>query len=169
MLDKAQLQNEALHYRRVADELKQRYDALDDETLRDTLEGISNLPEMLEAIIRSSLEDDLMAVGLKARLDQMQLRMERYKARYERKREIAAWVMQTSGLTKLEVPDFSLYLRDGALRLAIVEEGAIPQSYLVPQPAKIDRVKLMEELRRGQAVPGAALAAGQPYIAVRLK
>lgn len=169
MLDKTQLQSEALRYRRVADELKQRYETLDDETLRDTLEGISNLPEMLEAIIRSSLEDDVMAVGLKARLDQMQVRLERYKARYERKREIAAWVMQTSGLAKLEVPDFSLYLRDGALRLAIVEEGAIPASYLVPQPAKIDRTKLMEELRRGNEVPGATLAAGRPFVAVRLK
>jgi hypothetical protein len=169
MFDKMRLHNEAITYRQIADELKKNYERLDDETLRDTLEGISNLPEMLEAIIRSSLDDEIMMVGLKPRLEQMQERLARYKARYERKREIAGWVMQVSGLSKLESPDFSLYLRDGVLRLAIIEEGAIPANFLIPQPAKIDRAMLLEELRRGQEVPGASLAPGQPFIAVRLK
>ena len=39
------LHSELTHYLILANALKERYGELDDETLKDTLEGISDLPE----------------------------------------------------------------------------------------------------------------------------
>ena len=50
---------------------------IDDETLADTLEGLSELPELLTAIIRSCLLDEAFAVGLKGRLTEMKERLDR--------------------------------------------------------------------------------------------
>src|SRR5689334_21612110 len=96
---------QAAHYRLMADELKARYHAIDDETLHDTLEGLSELPQMIEALVRSSLEDEMLLVGLKARLDAMQERHGRIKSRHDKKRELTAWAMANTGITTLEVPD----------------------------------------------------------------
>jgi len=52
----------------LAAQMKLSYAAIDDETLSDALEGLSNLPDIIESIIRSSLEDDIL--GLKSRLEE---------------------------------------------------------------------------------------------------
>ena len=50
---------------------------LDAETLADTLEGITDLREMLAELIRSALEDEALAEGLSTRLNDMKARFER--------------------------------------------------------------------------------------------
>src|SRR6476620_10695282 len=64
---------------------------LDAETLADTLEGISDLNEMLAEVIRSALEDEALAEGLSTRLKDMKARLERLKqSRREEARPRAA-------------------------------------------------------------------------------
>ena len=44
---------------------------IDDQTLADTVEGLSELPDMLAAIMRDALEAETLAVALKVRIGQM--------------------------------------------------------------------------------------------------
>ena len=54
MMDKEVLRNEGTaHHRLLADQLKESFGELDDETLKDTLQGISDLPDIIEEIVRS--------------------------------------------------------------------------------------------------------------------
>ena len=48
---------------------------VDDETIRDTLEGITDLHEMIAAMIRSALVDEALHAGLRSRLDEMKERL----------------------------------------------------------------------------------------------
>jgi hypothetical protein len=48
---------------------------LDDETLQDTLEGISDLRQMLAEVVRSALDDEALASGLSTRLSDMKARL----------------------------------------------------------------------------------------------
>src|SRR5947208_1689249 len=105
----------------LAEELKNRYTEIDDETLRDTLEGISDLPDLIKEVVRSSLEDEVMAAALKGRMAEMQERLDRLKARHERKREIACWAMGTAGIERLMAEDFSVSLRQGLPRLEVFD------------------------------------------------
>ena len=51
---------------------------LDDQTVADTLEGIADLHEMIAAVIRSALVDEVLQTGLRTRLEEMRSRLERF-------------------------------------------------------------------------------------------
>ena len=158
--------SEAAHYRMLQDQIKQDYAGLDDETLADTLEGLSDLPQIIEEIVRSGLDDEALIAGLKLRCDAMAARLSRLKERHQKKRQLAAWAMGAAGLPKLKACDFSVSLSEGALRLEVSDESFVPAIYFVPQPAKLDRAGITAALRRGEMVEGAQLVQGQPYISV---
>jgi hypothetical protein len=160
------LRQEAAQYHLLMDQLRSDYGALDDETLADTLEGLSELPAMIEEIVRSSLDDEAMIEGLKLRLEAMQARMARLRERHQKKRQLVAYALGAAGLGKLKAVDFTVSLSEGAFRLQIADEHEIPERFLVPQPPKINRTAVSEALKAGEAVTGASLVQGQPYITV---
>ena len=160
------IRSEAAQYRALSDRLKLDYGQLDDETLADTLEGLSDLPQMIEEIVRSSLDDEAMIAGLKLRADAMAARLSRLKERHHKKRQLAAFALGSAGMARLKANDFTVSLSEGALRLEISDESKIPQHYLVPQPAKPDRAGITHALKQGRLMEGACLVQGQPYITV---
>jgi malonyl CoA-acyl carrier protein transacylase len=163
------LRTEISHYLILADALKERYGELDDETLKDTLEGISELPEAVAVVIRSSLDDEAYIVGLKGRLEDLQARLSRLKERYEKKRALARWAMVEADLEKVVCEDLSVSLRKGGEKLEVIDEARVPEAFFVPQPAKLDRKSLTEALKRGEMVNGALLVMADPTITVRVR
>jgi Siphovirus Gp157 len=153
--------------------LKQRlltdYPDLDGETLADTLDGITNVHEMIAAVIRSALVDEALQSGLRSRIEDMKLRLGRLEERGAKKRQLALEAMIEVGLTKLEQPDFTASARASSPCLVVVTEQAIPEPYWVPQPPKLDRQKMLSEIRRGVEIPGAQLSNPQPVLMVRTK
>ena len=59
--------------------------------------------------------------------------------------------MSEVGLVKLEQPDFTASTRAGSPSLVVVSEQAIPETYWLPQPPKLDRQGLLGDLKRGTA------------------
>jgi hypothetical protein len=163
------MRTEAAHYRALAEQLKRDYSGIDDETLADTLLGLSELPEMIEALVRSSLDDHALMEALKLRLEEMNERLSRFRQRFEKKRALACWAMGSSGIDKVQAEDFSVGLRFGGPRLEVVEEAKVPEVFLVPQPPKVDRTKLSQALKAGEVIAGAILVPGEPHIAVRTR
>lgn len=153
----------------LAADLKARYADIDEETLTDTLEGLSDLPETIGAIIRSSLDDAALIEALKGRIGELELRLERFKDRYEKKRALARWAMVEAGLEKILAEDFSAGLRKPADRLEVFDEAAVPEIYLVPQPPKLDRRAITEALKGGLAVPGTELLTSEASLQVRVR
>ena len=79
----------------------------DDDTIRDTLEGITTLNELLAETLRSAIFDEALGSGLRSRLQDMKHRLARLEARAFRKRELILHVMSEAGLRKVEQPDFT--------------------------------------------------------------
>ena len=161
--------NELLRYRALRERLLEEFPVLDNETIQDTLEGITDLHEMIAAVIRSALVDEALHSGLRMRLDDMKERMSRLELRAGKKRELALHAMNEVGLTKLEQPDFTASTRAGSPALIVVSEQTIPEAYWLPQPPKLDRQGLLGGLKRGAAVPGAELSNPKPVLMVRTK
>jgi len=151
-------------------QLKQRilsnYPNADEETLSDTLEGITDLHEMIAAVIHSALVDEAL---LRTRLEEMRRRLDRLEQRGAKKRQLALEAMCEVGLKKLEQTDFTASARAGLAPLVIVAENLIPEPYWIPQPARLDRHSLLVDLKRGDLIPGAELGNPKPSLAVRTK
>jgi uncharacterized protein YutE (UPF0331/DUF86 family) len=62
-MDRAVVSVEATKYAQLRERLIAEHPSLDDETLFDTLEGITELHEMIAAVIRSALVDESSASG----------------------------------------------------------------------------------------------------------
>ncbi len=91
------VRSEVTNYLILSDQLKAQFAEIDDETLRDTLEGLSQLPDLIQEVVRSSLYDQVLLTALKARLEEMQERLERLKVRFEKKRALACSTMVSGG------------------------------------------------------------------------
>jgi hypothetical protein len=150
-------------------QLMVEFPEIDNETLRDTVEGLTNLPELLARILRSHLDDLALVAALRARILDMQERFARLEARADKKRALVASVMERADIKKLTEPDFTASLRQLPPGLVVVDERAIPEPFWRPQPPKLDRKGLLAALNAGQAIPGAALGNGSTTIAVRTR
>src|SRR5260370_34941549 len=147
--------------------LKGDYPEIDDETLRDTVEGLTNLTEILAAVVRSHLDDLALTTALRARISTMQERLSRLEDRIEKKRTLVESVMERADIRKLSQPDFTVSLLPTAAPLVVLNESEIPDPFWRPQPPKLDRRGLLAALTSGQSVPGATLGNGTVTIAVR--
>jgi hypothetical protein len=154
-------------YRDLREQLCEEFSDIDDDTLNDTLEGISNLPDLVAGVLRSALGDRDLADALKSRIHAMKNRHERLEARYERKREIAREAMEQADMKRLTQPDFTVTLQAAQPALVVTDENEIPETYWVVPPARLDRMNLKAVLKSGDAVPGATL--GNPRMTIVLR
>jgi hypothetical protein len=163
------LRIEASKHQLLRDRLLADYPTMDEETLLDTLEGITDLHEMITAIIRSALVDEALHSGLRFRIEDMRERFSRLEGRATKKRQLAVDAMTEVGLTKLEQPDFTASVRAGSPVLVVIEEETIPETYWLTQPPRLDRQAILGELKQGAEIPGAQLSNPKPVLMVRTK
>jgi hypothetical protein len=163
------IRSEIQRYTYIWERLLEQFPDVDDQTIRDTLEGETNLHEMIAAVIRSALVDEALSAGLRKRLVDMKERLTRLEDRGAKKRQFALEAMDEVGLSKLQQPDFTASTRPGSPSLLVTAEGEVPSPYWVPQPPKLDRQALLGELKRGADIPGVQLNNPKPVLVVRTK
>jgi hypothetical protein len=156
-------------YTHLRQKLIEAFPDADEDTIRDTLEGITTLHELIAETIRSALVDEALQSGLRLRLQDMKDRLSRLEARAGKKRELALEAMSEAGLRKLEQPDFTASTRAGLPSLVVLAEDQLPQTYWVPQPPRLDRQTLLGDLKQGNDIPGAQISNSKPVLSVRTK
>src|ERR1700694_1958745 len=115
----------AIHYRSIRDRIRAQDPQIDEQTLADTVEGLTDLHEILTAIIRSALSDEALVIGLKCRIADMQGRLDRLQDRASKRRQIAKDVMAELDLKKITAPDFTVSIRPGTPALMVINEAAV--------------------------------------------
>lgn len=153
----------------IRQRLVEKYPDLDDETLADTLEGITSLHGMIAEVVRSALDDQALSAGLKSRIDQMKERHERLQHRAVRKRALALEAMLEADIRKLTEPDFTVSTRSGTPGLCVQAEDRIPARFWIEQAPKLDRQALLTTLKAGQVIDGVTLSNPEPTLSVRTK
>ncbi len=163
------LSRELTHHQYLRERLAADFPDADEECLRDTLEGLSNLTDMLAEVLRSALEDQAFVAALRSRIGDMQARLSRIEERARKKRDLVCSVMERADLKKLTEPDLTVSLRPSRAPLVVTDEEAIPEGYWKPQAPKLDRQGLLAALSAGRDVPGALLGNPPMTISVRTK
>ncbi len=147
--------------------LSEQFPNADEQTLCDTVEGLTNLNEILEAVVRSRDEDLALTAALKSRIDEMNDRHGRLKGRADKKKEIVANAMDRAGIKKIEAAEFTVSCRRTSPALLVDDDTKVPEQFWKPQPAKLDRSGLIAALKAGEDIPGAVLGNGGITISVR--
>ncbi len=163
------LLQELSHHQYLRERLEAEFPDADEETLHDTLEGMTNLTEMRAEVLRSQMEDQAMGSALRGRISDMQERLSRFEDRARKKRELVTRVMEQADLRKLVEADLTVSLRPSRPPLMIIDDEAIPADFWRPQPAKLDRQGRISALGAGRDIPGAVLGNPPMTIAVRTK
>ena len=135
-------------YRAIRDRIRAHDPQIDEQTLADTVEGLTDVHEILAAIIRAALADEAMATGLKCRLSDMQGRLDRLQDRAAKRRQIAKDVMVELDLKKLTAPDFTASIRPGMPALVVLNEDAVPKTYWEPGEPRLRRQILAHRSQR---------------------
>ncbi len=149
------LQREVTHHQYLRERLAADFPDADEECLRDTLEGLTNLTDMLAEVLRSALEDQAFVAALRGRVGDMQARLTRIEERARKKRELVCSVMERADVRKLTESDLTVSLRPSRAPLVVTDETAIPEAYWKAQAPKLDRQGLLAALSAGRDVPGA--------------
>ena len=127
----------AIHYRNIRDRILAEDPRIDEQTLADTVEGLTDLHEIIAAIIRASLADEALATGLKGRIAEMQDRLDRLQDCAAKRRQIAKDVMVKLDLKKITAPDFTVSIRPGIPALLVLNEAAVPSIYWEPREPRL--------------------------------
>jgi len=159
----------AINYRSIRDRIREQDPQIDEQTLADTVEGLTDLDEILTAIIRAALTDEALATGLKGRIAEMEDRLARLQYRAAKRRQIAKDVMVELDLKKLTAPDFTASIRPGMPALLVIDEAAVPSIYWEPREPRLNRQGLVADLKQGAEITGVTLSNPEPVLSVRTK
>jgi Siphovirus Gp157 len=157
------------NYRSICDRIRAQDPQIDEQTLADTVEGLTDLHEIVQAVIRAALADEALARGLKCRISDMQGRLDRLEDRASKRRQIARDMMLELDLKKLNAPDFAASIREGTASLMVIDEDAVPSIYWQPSEPRLNRQELAYELKQGAEIAGVALSNPEPVLSVRTR
>ena len=159
----------AAGYRLIRDRIRAEDPQIDERTLADTVEGLTDLHEIVAAIVRSALTDEALATGLKGRIAEMQDRLDRLQDRASKRRHIAKDVMTELDIKKITAPDFSVSIRPGMPALLVLDESAVPSLFWQPSAPRLNRQGLLSELKNGADITGVTLSNPEPVLSVRTR
>ena len=144
--------------------------SIDEQTLADTVEGLTDLHEIVAAIVRAALADEALATGLKGRIAEMQDRLDRLQDCAAKRRRIAKDVMVELDIKKITAPDFTVSVRPGMPSLLVLDEAAVPSIYWQPRRSPGSTAKgLLSDLKEGADIKGVALSNPEPVLSVRTR
>ena len=153
----------------LRDRIRAEDPQIDEQTLADTVEGLTDLHEIVAAIVRAALADEALATGLKGRIAEMQDRLDRLQDCAAKRRQIAKDVMVELDLKKITAPDFTISIRPGMPALLVLDEAAVPSIYWQPSAPRLNRQGLLSELKEGADIQGVALSNPEPVLSVRTR
>ena len=130
-------------FRTVRDRIREQDPQIDEQTLADMVEGLTDLHEILTAVIRAALADQALATGLEGRIGEM--------------------------LQKALGARLYPSIRPGTPTLMVIDEAAVPSIYWEPREPRLNRQGLANDLKQGAEIAGVALSNPEPVLSVRTK
>lgn len=142
----------------------------EDEILRaDMIEGETDAYAFLSSCVRWIGEDDALCRGISEYIKTLIARRTRLERRIEAFRTLAFGVMQAADLSKAQLPEATLSIRNGPLTLVgDADPDTLPDRF-VRVEKRINRIAVKDAIQAGEAVDGFAMSNGEPSLSIRIK
>lgn len=128
---------------------------IDEYTVNDTIESMG-ADEKVENYCKIIKQFQADADMFKAECDRIAARKKTAENAIERMKTALLDFMQASKQEKIKAGTFSVSTAT-TKAVNIIDETQIPEQYLKPQPAKIDKAEISKALKNGEIVAGAEL------------
>ena len=159
---------EKLKYIAIRDKLIANDSEIDEQTLADTLEGETDLTEMLAATVRALIMDETIAEALQLRIAEMTERLARFEQRAARRRELVRDAMADCDIKDIKQEDFTAALRNSPPKVVVIDESKIPQKYWEQRP-HLRKAELLTALKQELHIEGAMLSNPGMTLSVRTR
>lgn len=133
-------------------------DELDDGTLKDTLDSIEEaFDDKVENIAKSIKEIEGQADMVKAEKDRLTIREKKMRNNAKSMKIYMQEQMEAIGKRKVQGELLTVAIQKNAPSVKIESEQSIPEGFYVPQPSKLDKTQLKNELKNGLEIAGVEL------------
>lgn len=139
----------------------------DVDTLRDTMEGETDLIGVIEALVASITDDNAMITAIDDQRQRLDTRKHRIKTRVETKRALIYQAMSLGEIRKHEAPTATISRKITPGKLMIDDESRVPADWWKPQDPKLDRAGIAKAIKDGASVPGCHLTEATETIQIR--
>lgn len=139
---------------------------IDEQLLLDTIEGETNMHELLLEIENQVAEHETMAEAISLRIEQMQKRKSRSLKTANTLRVIILSAMDKAGIKTIKGDTATLTIKAKKRGLIIEDESAIPSDYFKMKPT-LEKAKILKDLNDGVEVKGALLDNGGISLQIR--
>jgi chromosome segregation ATPase len=137
---------------------------MDEQTVKDTLEGLSGELETKGVNVAYVIRNmESSAEQIKQAEKAMADRRKALESRAEQLKRYLKDNMERTGITKIECPHFSIAIKHNPPAVVIDDAAAIPSDYMVTPPAPPpapDKKLIAQAIKDGFEVPGCKLVSG---------
>jgi hypothetical protein len=141
--------------------------AEDTALLADVLDGETDVYDIVRRLVRVSIEADSFGEAVEQRIADLNVRKQRFKARYEASRAAVVGMLSALGQKRVDDPEFTATLGLGPRRVIIT--GPVPAKFQRPVEPEPDKLAIKAEIQAGGEVENAALSNGSPTLTVHTK
>jgi Siphovirus Gp157 len=153
----------------ISDLLLQYPELADDEDFRaDVFEGETALEYVLTKLVAMSRDASTMADAIKLRMGDLSERKARFDRKEEAARKLIMSVMERADLSKLQLVEATLSMRQLPPSPIVTDETVLPDN-CVRIERKPDMKAIKAEIDGGRDVPGVAMSNGKPSLTIRVK
>lgn len=154
-------------HKALVERVRQMFPDEDEESLADSIEGLTTLDDAIFAVLRAAQEREAMALALRETIiKQMVSRARRFEETATSMRLACLHAIQECGLkTPLRAPDFTVSVGAVKPRVIVKDEALLP-AHLCRVKREPDKVAIGKALAAGQVVPGAELGNAMPSLSI---
>ena len=143
-------------------------DEFDQETFLDTLDGETDVVDVIGWLIEQRGEAQAFASACKQYAAEYTERQKRFEVKAKKMASTIGDILDATEQTKITHPLATVSRTKGRQRVVINDETAVP-SQLCVTTVKPDNLAIKKQLEAGEEVPGAELVTGDKGVTIRVK
>jgi hypothetical protein len=143
---------------------------VDEQLKLSTLEGETELNEIVSALLAENEDDEGMIDQIKGQIDVRRARIGRLETRVEARKKAIVSLMDCAHITKLPLPEATVSLRTLFGRPKVVDADALPAAFVIETVVrKPDLDAIATAVENGANIPGVVMTNGGASLSVRRK